>query len=293
MDETLRCPIVNEPALWGLRRKLLDLGARLGLARPAVRLYELVLAAKSGSAKRAREDDGLPLPPARLRVGAGPRHADAEHFLQSGKHHAQLVRELLRERGTSVEELGALLDWGCGCGRILRHWNGLTGTRVAGCDVNLKRVEWCNANLPFAEVTKTEISPPLPYADSTFDLVYAFSVFTHLPELLQHDWMRECRRVLKPGGYLLMSTLGEYYLSLKRLTDEERQTFLNGDVVVLYEGAPGTSLCSAYHPAGYVHDKLGAEFELTAFRPSAEDGRHDMHLFRKPVAGGAAGGKES
>ncbi|MDX6387370.1 MAG: hypothetical protein QOD85_1172 [Gaiellaceae bacterium] len=285
---------MDEPALWGLRRKLLDLGARLGLARPAVRLYEALLAAKSaGSAGRAHEDGGLPLPPARLRAAAGPKHADAEYFLQSGRHHAELVRELLGDSGTSVEELGALLDWGCGCGRILRHWNGLTGTRVVGCDVNPKMVDWCNANLPFAEVTKTEMSPPLPYADSTFDLVYAFSVFTHLPEALQHDWMRESRRVLKPGGFLLMSTLGEYYLSLKRLTDDERQTFLNGKVVVLYEGAPGTSLCSAYHPPGYVHDQLGAELELAAFRPAAADGRHDMHLFRKPAVSVVAGGQQS
>ena len=139
----------------------------MGLARPAVRLYELVLAARShASAKRLQEEGGLPLPPARLRAQAGPRHADAEYFLRSGEHHAQLVRDLLQENGTSVEELEALLDWGCGCGRILRHWAGLPNTRVMGCDVNPKMVAWCNANLDFAEVARTEMSPPLPYADS-------------------------------------------------------------------------------------------------------------------------------
>jgi SAM-dependent methyltransferase len=256
----------------------------MGLARPAVRLYELVLAARSHAfAKRLQEEGGLPLPPARLRAQAGPRHADAEYFLRSGEHHAQLVRDLLQENGTSAEELEALLDWGCGCGRILRHWAGLPNTRVMGCDVNPKMVAWCNANLDFAEVARTEMSPPLPYADSMFDLVYAFSVFTHLPEGLQHDWMRESRRVLKPGGFLLMSTLGVYYLSLKRLTASERQTFLNGGVVVIYEDAPGTSLCSAYHPPDYVQHNLGADYELVAFRPATEDGRHDLHLFRKPA----------
>jgi SAM-dependent methyltransferase len=285
---------VNEPALWGLRRKLLDLGAALHLARPAVRAYELMLALRSeGVARRTREANGLPLPPARLRAQAGPRHADANYFLESGEHHAQLVRDLLQEGSSSIEELDALLDWGCGCGRILRHWADLRGTRIVGCDVNPKMVDWCSANLDFAEVALTGMTPPLPFADSTFDLVYAFSVFTHLPEGLQHEWMRESLRVLKPGGFLLMSTLGEYYLSLKRLTESERQTFLNGGVVVLYEGSPGTSLCSAYHPPEYVQRKLGADFDLVAFRPATAGGRHDIHLFRKPAMSDAPAGRLS
>lgn len=277
---------MTEPALWGLRRSALDLTDKLHLARPAVRAYELTLAAKSALVTRGgTADDGLPLPPARLRAQVGPRHADAGFFMRSGQHHADLIRELLAESGRPVEELGALLDWGCGCGRVLRHWAELTETRVCGCDINPRMVDWCNANLPFAEAAVNELEPPLPHAASTFDLVYAFSVITHLPEDLQHTWIAECFRVLKPGGQLLFSTMGEHYLSLDRLTATERETYDRGDVVVLYSGAPGTSLCSVYHPAEYVHDRLGADFELLAFRPATENGRHDMHLFRKPVEG--------
>jgi len=279
---------VNEPALWGLRRRILDLLNKLHLARPAVRLYELALATRSQiGAGRAREVGGLPLPPARLRTQAGPRHADAGFFLRSGQHHAQLIRNLLHENGSAVDELEALLDLGCGCGRVLRHWSRLPQTGVFGCDINPKMVEWCEANLPFADVTVNDISPPLPHADSTFDLVYALSVMTHLPEDLQHAWIRECLRVLRPNGYLLISTLGEYYLSLERLNESERRSFSSGNLVVLYEDAPGTSLCSAYHPTKYVLETLAPDFELASFRPAADDGRHDIYLFRKPARAGA------
>jgi SAM-dependent methyltransferase len=276
---------VAEPALWGLRRRLLDLGDRLHLARPAVQAYELALAARSALRPRPTADDTgtISLPPARLRAQAGPRHADARYFLDSGRHHAELIRSLLEQSGTSIEDLGSILDWGCGCGRIMRHWSGLPSTRVFGCDINPRMVEWCNRNLEFAEAALNDLDPPLPYEDSAFELVYALSVITHLPEDLQHVWVAECLRVLKPGGFLLFSTLGEFYLSLKRLSESERTSFSNGNVVVLYEGAPGTSLCSAYHPAEYVHQNLGAAFELVAFRPATDDGRHDMHLFRKPA----------
>ncbi len=275
---------MTEPARWGPRRTLLDLFHKLHLARPAVQGYELVLAGRAKLAKSTQDASGMALPPARLRAQVGPSHADAEVFLRSGQHHAELIRELLQEGGTSIEELDAILDWGCGCGRVLRHWAQLPRTSVHGCDINPKMVEWCAAHLDFAEVTVTDISPPLPYADSSFDLVYAFSVFTHLSEDLQQAWMRECFRALKPEGHLLISTMGEYYLSLNRLTESERQTFLGGDVVVLYENSAGTSLCSAYHPPEYVRGKLAAEFDLVSFRAAAVDGRHDIHLFRKPAS---------
>jgi SAM-dependent methyltransferase len=275
---------VTEPALWGVRRRLLDLANTLHVARPAVRAYELALAAKSRLAGRdRRDDDGLPLPPASLRAQAGPRHADAGFFLRSGRMHAELVQEVLRENAASVEDCEAILDWGCGCGRVLRHWSRLSGPRFSGCDINPKMVAWCRANLPFADVTLNDVAPPLPYADSSFDLVYAFSVITHLPDDLQREWMRECLRILAPGGFLLVSTLGEYYLSRQRLTESERESFLSGNVVVLYEQSPGTSLCSAYHPPQYVHGTLARGFEVAAFRPAADEGRHDIHLLRRPA----------
>jgi hypothetical protein len=88
---------------------------------------------------------------------------------------------------------------------------------------------------------------------------------------------------MRPNGYLLISTLGEYYLTRERLNDAERQSFSSGNLVVLYEGAPGTSLCSAYHPPKYVLEKLAPDLELATFRPSADEGRHDIYLFRKPA----------
>jgi hypothetical protein len=51
--------------------------------------------------------------------------------------------------------------------------------------------------------------------------------------------------------------------------------------VVLYDHSAGSSLCSAYHPASYVHEQLARDFEVVAFRPAADDGRHDLHLLRK------------
>jgi SAM-dependent methyltransferase len=233
---------------------------------------------------RLEPSDGLPLPPARLRAQIGPRHADADFYVRSGREQAELVRQSVRDAGRPVETLDSILDWGCGCGRILRNWRDLTGTRVAGCDINPVMVKWCVENLRFADFTVNEVAPPLAYQDSSFDLVYGFSVMTHLSEELQLAWAQESFRILKPGGYFLFSTMGEHYLGLGRLSDAERQTFHNGKLVVLYERSPGTSLCSAYHPQEYVRSSLVANFEFVSFNPAADAGRHDIYLVRRPSA---------
>jgi SAM-dependent methyltransferase len=269
---------VIEPARWGHRRAILDAFDRLHLARPAVRAYEYALAAKSSLlGDRTQADDGLPLPPARMRAQVGPLHADARFFLESGRHNAELIRSVV-----PLDEVDALLDWGCGCGRVLRHWSTLDGTRVYGCDITPRMVEWCNDNLPFARVARNELAPPLPYGEATFGLVYAFSVMTHLSEELQREWVAECRRVLKPGGYFVFSTLGEYFVSRDRLTPAERRSFEQGNLVVLYQRSSGTSLCSAYHPREYVSQQLAEGFDVVSFRPAADDGRHDLHVLQKP-----------
>lgn len=275
---------MSEPALWGRKRAVLDAFDRVRLARPAVRLYELALAARSDLTRRsATASDGLPLPPARLRTSVGPLHADASFFLASGRHNAELLGELLSEQGTSLEECEALLDWGCGCGRLLRQWSHLDGVGIFGCDIDSTMVAWCRENLPFADVSVNELDPPLPYGDASFGLVYAFSVMTHLSQELQQSWMRDVRRVLKPGGHFVFSTLGEYYAARNRLTLGERALFEQGQLVVLYERSAGTSLCSAYHPEDYVRRQLAEGFEHVAFRAAADDGRHDIHVLRKPT----------
>ena len=274
---------MTEPARWGRRRRVLDALDRAHLARPAVRAYETALALKSTLGETdARPEDGLPLPPARMRTQIGPLHAYARFFFESGRHNAEAVRSLLADNGTDVERCGALLDWGCGCGRVLRHWSRLRETKVHGCDITPKMVAWCRENLPFAHVKVNELAPPLPYPDESFGLVYAFSVMTHLSEELQHAWVAECRRILRPGGFFLFSTLGEYYASRDRLTPDERRSFDAGNLVVLYARSAGSSLCSAYHPQAYVERELARGLHAVGFRPASDDGRHDLHLLRKP-----------
>ena len=212
-----------------MKATALALLSRLGLLTPAYRVYETLNVLRAAGRPARAAEDGLPVPPPRLIVRVAGT-ADVGWFLESGRLAAESVQDALARHGRRIEELGALLDFGCGCGRVIRHWAGLDRTTVHGADANEHAIAWCRANLPFARFAANGLAPPLNHADASFDLVYALSVFTHLPEDLQHEWVRELARLLRPGGFLLLTTHGEAYRG--RLTPAERAAFDAGRLVV-------------------------------------------------------------
>lgn len=202
--------------------------------------------------------EGLPLPPARLRVLVDGHSGDAGAFLQVGAQMCGSIRSAVAMTGTPVERMRAILDFGCGCGRVARHWAEVEGPEIYGCDYNPDLVTWCAANLPTLRATRNHLAPPTPYVTGSFDLIYALSVFSHLDEPLQRDWLAEFRRLLRPSGLLVLSVLGEKLRH--RLSAEEQRRFDRGELVVQRPRMAGRNLCTVYHPRSYVSDDLLAEF---------------------------------
>jgi SAM-dependent methyltransferase len=203
--------------------------------------------------------------------------ARAAEFLAQSQRAAATVRDTVRHTGRELEELGAVLDFGCGCGRVIRSWAEVSGPAFSGSDYNPRLIDWCRANLPFARFEVNGLAPPLPFDDGEFDLVYALSVFTHLTEPLQHAWMAELRRVVKAGGLVLFTTRGDAWAW--KLTPEERSRYERGELVVRYAAVTGTNLCAAFHPWRYVQERLTAGFVVTeSVHGGLADGAQDVHV---------------
>jgi len=226
--------------------------------------------------------DGLALPPADL-IYLVTRQFSPLAFFDSGVVGGGAIRGVLDDHGVDIAQLGAILDFGCGSGRVLRQWRGLDRVRVHGTDYNQTLVDWCRSNLAFAEIGKNELAPPTPYADGQFDLIYAISVFTHLNEPLQHAWMSELTRILAPGGHLLFSVHGPTRLDI--LDEEERERFDRGELVLRHQGYEGGNLCSAFHPETYIRDVLCCDLEVVDYiELGATDASQDVVLVRKSPA---------
>ena len=272
---------MREVRSWAVRRTVAAGLRRAHLLGPAFKVYETALALKLPRERGRAGPDGLPIPPARLRARIRPRAVDADFFCRTGAEHAETIRSAVERNGGSFGDFRALLDFGCGCGRVTRHWRWLHGAAVHGTDISATQIEWCREHLPFATFVRNELEPPLPYGDDAFDLAYSLSVFTHLPEDLQHAWMAELRRVLRPSGFLAISTHGDAYRD--RMSDDERRRYEAGEVVVLWPEGAGTGLCSVYHPETYVRDVLAAEWEVLEMIPAAASGQ-DLYVLRAPAA---------
>jgi SAM-dependent methyltransferase len=264
-----------------VKHRALALLRRLHLVRPAFWVYESYLAARASWSERGRSSpDGLPLPPPRLRVAVAGT-ADLDWFLEGGRRAAESIREALGPG--ELERLGALLDFGCGCGRVVRNWSSLGQTRVEGTDSDARAVKWCSENLTFAGFRQNGLEPPLDFEDESFDLIYALSVFTHIPGEWQRPWLDELRRLLRPGGRLLITTQGDAYRD--HLAPDERKRYEAGHLVVRDATGAGSNLCTVFHPPEVVRRETAQGFELERFEPSGAKGNpvQDLVLLRVPA----------
>ena len=228
--------------------------------------------------------DGFPIPPLHL-VRASTGTSSLPWLFQGGALAAASIADLLSTNGVSIRDAGSILDFGCGCGRVIRHWAQL-GAAVHGSDYNEQSIQWCRRNLRFASFEVNQLAPPLPYRHGQFGLVYALSVFTHLPEALLAPWMREMERIVRPGGFLIISTHGESCIG--PLTPEQQMRFRSGQAVVKDEESAGTNRCGVYLPQEYVRAQLAGPFRVVDFRPQGARGNppQDLVLLQKPAVRG-------
>lgn len=275
-----------KPAFWrvldrfGLGRVARDAVARLRYRRDrTLRRSNARLASRPGP-------DGLPLPPPRL-VYAVSNSFDVEAFFRDGERAARSLAALLERNGVEIASARAILDFGCGCGRILRHWKGCRATEVHGTDANPRLVAWCRDNLTFARFEVNGLVPPLDLPASHFDVALAASVFTHLPVDLQMRWLDELARVIRPGGVLVATLMGRGYQQVLR--PDEARLFDRGEVVVRQGWLAGSNHCAVFHPEVWVRRHFGDCLPVVDIEPMADiAGVQDAFVMRKPFGENAA-----
>ncbi|MBK1681858.1 class I SAM-dependent methyltransferase [Rhodocyclus tenuis] len=101
-----------------------------------------------------------------------------------------------------------LLDYGCGDGKYFRHLvsnRGLSAENVHGVEVSSRRVQRCQ-EMGWANASLIEGTGPLPYKDASFDIINMMEVIEHIPAEQGARTVSDLRRILRPGGILLIST---------------------------------------------------------------------------------------
>ena len=233
-----------------------------------------------------RTYEGRVLPPALMRFKVrGSPSGDA--FARIGRGCANDIAAALSRYGRGPATSESILDFGCGCGGTLVWLEDLAPTAsISGTDIDAAAIKWCHANLPFAKFSTNDALPPLAYADASFDLVYAISVFTHLDEDYQLRWLQELKRIIKPGGTCLITLHGPKTWNEMPLRDQ-RTLADKGFVFIRTDATKGLFpdwYQTAFHLQSYVEATFSKYFDIVGFLPRGLDNHQDIVVLERTRA---------
>lgn len=219
----------------------------------------------------------IPVPSAEL-VFLTQGHDQTDEYQQGIIPAVLMMQSYLQKSGVDVGQIGNLLDFGCGSGRLLVGWHVIMPhLQLYGCDLNLQLVEWSQHHLPQEiDCRLSNLNPPLPYEDQQFDMIYLISVFTHLSLETQKLWIQEFKRILRRGGYLMVTLHGELYVrnAFGHLS-EYFSTFSHvGYVEEGHASVEGGNRYRSFHRYDFACD-LFADFDIKGYFPNGNDPQHN------------------
>jgi SAM-dependent methyltransferase len=110
---------------------------------------------------------------------------------------ADALRELMAARLHGIKN-PHMLDVGCGVGEFHSFVRGMFG-RICGTDVSAASIDQARIRNPEVEY-RDYVGETLPYDSAAFDLSIAICVLHHVPPPQWGGFLREMRRVVRPGG---------------------------------------------------------------------------------------------
>jgi ubiquinone/menaquinone biosynthesis C-methylase UbiE len=225
----------------------------------------------------------LPIPPAslRLRVGEASKHI----YLITGERVFRRLKNQLKKY-IKLEDCQTILDWGCGCGRLIRNFpEFVNASGLHGCDIDPDAIAWLKSHFPDMSFETVAPYPPTPYQDNQFDLIYGISVFTHLTEDTQFLWLEELKRISKKDGIVAVTVHGETTTdpSLAEPLSESGIADREGDRWMFFKHF----LDDGYyrltkHRKDYVIEKWSNYFEILDFVEKGI-GRQDLVIMRNSL----------
>ncbi len=157
-------------------------------------------------------------------------------------------------------------------------------THFFGADVDANAIEWCVRNLRNGAFVNSRPEPPLPFPSGHFDVVYCFSVFTHLDERMQDMWLIEIKRVLKPGGIVILTVHGD---TAAGTLDEEADGILKQTGFIHQRSRKLSGIVpdwynTSWHSQTYIVARLAALFSDVRYTV-VPDGVQDLVAARSPL----------
>jgi SAM-dependent methyltransferase len=115
--------------------------------------------------------------------------------------------------GRSIGATTRVLDFGSGWGRYLLFFmKNVAADNLFGVDVDPDVIGFCKVSGLPAQLMTVPPYGPTKFAAASFDLIYSYSVFSHLAEPAHLAWIHEFLRILRPGGVLVITTQARHFI---------------------------------------------------------------------------------
>ena len=241
----------------------------------------------------SKTDDGeIPVPPPRLRYRV---HGELRlnSFFSVGLHIHRDVLKILEAQKIEVSEELEVLDFGCGCARMLEHFL-CEGTKwkFTGTDIDSDAIAWVRKNFPGkASWDINDKRPPLHYSSRRFDVVFAISLFTHFDEDMQFDWLQELHRILSVDGILICSVHGKPVWDKVASFGSRLHNAMNGKGFYFLQSSSGIRNLAglpdfyqtAFHSEEYVRNNWGDLFHIVDYSDCAIGNHQTAVVLRKKI----------
>lgn len=146
------------------------------------------------------------------------------HFLDDANFVASAKRDVARLAEQGLTPDSALLDWGCGAGRlaigVIETWGGIA--RYDGIDVQEDLVTWATRHVARDAISFMHVDIAnarynrngsrerrIPGDSSAYDAIYGYSVLSHMDASEVSDYLAEIRRLLRPDGFAWLTAFVE------------------------------------------------------------------------------------
>jgi SAM-dependent methyltransferase len=251
--------------------------------RDAIKPMEELQVANQQYADALKHAGVPPIPPPHLQRRVVGVYSPGFH--NAADHSIRDFDSALRSAEKRLSDFESVLDFGVGCGRVARRISELYPIKLIGADIDPEAIAWLQQNYAprVGQFVLFPHMPPSDFKEEVFDLIYSISVFTHLNEKMQFSWLAELRRVVKRGGYLLLTVHGENHHQsapphVQRTIRENG--FCYDEAAGITEGLP-EFYKNTYHTRQYVEREWSRFFEILSYTPRGSENHQDLVLCRR------------
>jgi len=139
-----------------------------------------------------------------------------------GRIFYDMVKKYAKNFNVPINPNTTILDFGCGFGRMIRfYFKDIYEENIFGTDVMSDYINICKDTLHYGNYSVNNSIPPSNFSDNSFDIIYAYSVFSHLSADVAEQWIKEFSRILKPNGLIIATTWGEGFFDYCKMLEDD------------------------------------------------------------------------